>query len=699
MKPEGRICIEQIAVENLGPLRGRSFELGPFNLIFGHNETGKTFLVEFLLRALFRQADEWGLRGELGQGKVRVGGLGPEPVEFAPGDKRKLEDFWEESGAGLPVSMGRLLVVKGAELEFNRRGVDRAVLKAVLSNENLIDRIQKKISKTITKATIQGGAILGDDRGELRERDETWNDLQRMDRLLEQVDGGMSASNIRSLELELAGVRGALDDQHAAKRHQAYLLNQAWTDAQAALEGIPQEQLERLGNLLRDVRQKEGDILSAEQDLARYRKDARHYAWIEQALAVWQAQPEAPDTRVPRAALIGAGVAIALAAFLALLEQSVAAAIAALAGLGLGGLAFWLQNRAASQPAEQADRSSLAEGFEERFQEPLTDLAQLKAVEAKLRKAATLAEETENRQTRVRAERTAKAADFTRGVALLTGQELNTQQGEAALSALAAHRRSLVNEAHEAEIRLEGLGVDPSDYAEQPANAAYSKGETARLEERRETLERDLAAANAELQSLKQSLCNETGDGIDRPWSEILGNLWTLREEKAAEYRQQTARILAQVGVTQVLERIAAEEDQRIRRGLQDPAVRQVLRDTTLRYRSVDLADGGLKVSSDTADYDLSELSTGAREQVLLALRMGFASRLAGGRPLFLILDDAFQHSDWERRERLVEQAVRMVQAGWQVTYLTMDDHLRDLFDRSAQAALGGDYRVHRIEA
>jgi uncharacterized protein YhaN len=82
---------------------------------------------------------------------------------------------------------------------------------------------------------------------------------------------------------------------------------------------------------------------------------------------------------------------------------------------------------------------------------------------------------------------------------------------------------------------------------------------------------------------------------------------------------------------------------------------------------------------------------------VLLALRMGFASRLAGGRPLFMLLDDAFQHSDWGRRERLVAHVLNMVRAGWQVTYLTMDDHLRDLFDASARQALDGGYQLHVI--
>ena len=83
-------------------------------------------------------------------------------------------------------------------------------------------------------------------------------------------------------------------------------------------------------------------------------------------------------------------------------------------------------------------------------------------------------------------------------------------------------------------------------------------------------------------------------------------------------------------------------------------------------------------------------------EQVLLALRMGFAAKHLGQNRMFLIMDDAFQHADWQRREYLVEQAVELENSGWQILYLTMDDHIRDLFkkifgERLVYKELGGN--------
>jgi hypothetical protein len=45
----------------------------------------------------------------------------------------------------------------------------------------------------------------------------------------------------------------------------------------------------------------------------------------------------------------------------------------------------------------------------------------------------------------------------------------------------------------------------------------------------------------------------------------------------------------------------------------------------------------------------------------------------------------------------LVEQVVRLVKAGWQVLYLTMDDHLRGLFEVQGRAALGAQFKLVKL--
>lgn len=77
----------------------------------------------------------------------------------------------------------------------------------------------------------------------------------------------------------------------------------------------------------------------------------------------------------------------------------------------------------------------------------------------------------------------------------------------------------------------------------------------------------------------------------------------------------------------------------------------------------------------------------------MLALRIGFASKIMGDERAFIIPDDAFQHADWERRGRLVDQVLDLATEGWQILYFTMDDHIRGLFDAVGRRHFGDGYR------
>lgn len=94
--------------------------------------------------------------------------------------------------------------------------------------------------------------------------------------------------------------------------------------------------------------------------------------------------------------------------------------------------------------------------------------------------------------------------------------------------------------------------------------------------------------------------------------------------------------------------------------------------------------------------YPLATVSTGAKEQTFLAMRIGFSSIVMKGQTAFLILDDAFQHSDWPRRTNLMDQILRLASSGWQVFYLTMDNHIRDLFLKAGEK-LGDRFRSREL--
>jgi len=187
--------------------------------------------------------------------------------------------------------------------------------------------------------------------------------------------------------------------------------------------------------------------------------------------------------------------------------------------------------------------------------------------------------------------------------------------------------------------------------------------------------------------------------GRDTARSQSIEILAEAIEEKKQEYRRQMRENLAPMiaghVLAEVLESFLELEDQQLKSTLNDPRIRDLIKKFTAgRYETVSMEEEGLFIENETESYALEQMSSGAREQVLLALRMGLASVVCGRQSLFLILDDAFQYSDWQRREQLVLQAVQIVQSGWQVIYLTMDDDIRDRFRTAAEVLDEGMFRL-----
>lgn len=103
----------------------------------------------------------------------------------------------------------------------------------------------------------------------------------------------------------------------------------------------------------------------------------------------------------------------------------------------------------------------------------------------------------------------------------------------------------------------------------------------------------------------------------------------------------------------------------------------------TERYDEVEVKNKNFTVKQkDGKKYKIGHLSSGTRDQLLLCFRMAALKRIypQGG---FLILDDAFIFADWHRRKKLVTLLKKFIEGGNQVIYLTSDDHTRDLFKDS----------------
>ncbi|MFW6068998.1 MAG: ATP-binding protein, partial [Chloroflexota bacterium] len=288
-------------------------------------------------------------------------------------------------------------------------------------------------------------------------------------------------------------------------------------------------------------------------------------------------------------------------------------------------------------------------------------------------------------------------AEITSRLQRLTGQSIAENNWSKAINRLNGLRDELQQEVNRHNVALATLGVSADDYHVEPAPVDYSQKTLQSLLSDLEQAEAELQAKTDELRTLKQRVSEKTGDEITLDWETLIHNLQRKRQEIAAEYRAVTAQIVAGVLVNGQLEAIREQEEEKIREKLGSDVVCGPVFDITRRYSGIAYEDGSVFVSDNYGRFPLADLSTGAREQVLLGLRIGFAAHLLRQSRLFLLLDDAFQHADWQRRRWLLDQVVALAKDGWQIVYFTMDDHIRDLFHTAGQTHFPENYCYHDL--
>jgi len=90
------IRIQEINIDNLGPIKPKGYQFNNINLIYSNNEGGKSLLVEFILRSLFSKKSIWGYNREIGNGKIIVSGINDKSINYSPASKDKLDKYFKK---------------------------------------------------------------------------------------------------------------------------------------------------------------------------------------------------------------------------------------------------------------------------------------------------------------------------------------------------------------------------------------------------------------------------------------------------------------------------------------------------------------------------------------------------------------------------------------------------------------------------
>ena len=683
--------IDRIKVNRGGPLESDfEFKPGDLNLIYGQNETGKTYLVESLIKFLFktnsRAPVDWSLRDWDITGRAIVSGLESDLVTFTKsGDK--LEDYWED-GLGLPQNLSRLLVVRAGETLLAKAGdgVGRVILKEYLSGEGLLDRVADRISATVQKAEIQGSEIVGNQAGELKTRKRCGERLTELQSLIDQVEEGYASGEAYLRRQEKKELVAQLETLENAKRYHAAQLH-------GQIQGLQIEQ----GELPTD-----GDLVRLETDVAAWKSNkakiqttseklqgrestSADYKWAREALDVYKDHTSGAAGSGTNRWFVGLTlVALAGTLTFGLLGLPLPSIVSAVLSVLFGAMTYRDLKKSASSAGENTELEKLKTEYRTKFGSDLTDQATLQVKLEELNKNEILVtplrealsglyDKTHTLETKT----TATLKDW-------TGSDVPAEEWRATIRDLREKSDGLQGQIDSIRIELTAVGVPGHEYVEEDPGEKWDPERYEELTEGLRVTGEALKQEEEELETLKVRVAQET-DGENSHWEDLITDLRDKREKAAQEYQKHTAEILAKIQVATLIQELRLEENSRIAEGLKRDELTEPLQALTGRYRSIRLdEDQGLVLTSDKdEEYPLASMSTGAREQIFLALRMGFASIAMEGKTGFLILDDAFQHSDWNRRENLVAQTKRFVENGWQVFYFTMDNHIQDLFQKS----------------
>lgn len=249
----------------------------------------------------------------------------------------------------------------------------------------------------------------------------------------------------------------------------------------------------------------------------------------------------------------------------------------------------------------------------------------------------------------------------------------------------------------EVKTRLDSLSVNEKDYVREDPGITFSQEELEKLEEENKKISNELENMNKRLQELKSEIIKITGDEITTELDKLLENLFKKNEEIYVQLKNKEAEIIGKKLVSLAIQELRKEEDEKIIDSLNSKDINDSIFNLTKKYNKLLIEGDNIKISSDFDEFYLKDLSTGAKEQVMLGIRIGFIKKILGKDKIFLVLDDAFQHSDYEKRPILIDTLIRLSEEGWQMIYLTMDDNIKEEFTKQINLKKINNYRFIKI--
>ena len=272
------IRIKNLNVRNLGPIQELSLYFGYFNLVYGYNEKGKSYLVEFLIHSLFK-AGGWNLRQETGDGKVLVEGITDKVIEFSPSSRDKIEDYLTEKYIGLPPDFSRLLVLRSTDVELgNEKESDKVMLRRYLSHKEILDKIKGNITSSVGEAIIDDYKIEADKRAKIiKDRDELIERIEHLNALFKKVQDEYISGELKELQDKQENLESKYKALEKAKFHLAFKTTKEREELEKKATQIEDEEIRDILDEVGNFNRKQIDHQKHKQKFNELKEDTKDY--------------------------------------------------------------------------------------------------------------------------------------------------------------------------------------------------------------------------------------------------------------------------------------------------------------------------------------------------------------------------------------------------------------------------------------
>jgi DNA repair exonuclease SbcCD ATPase subunit len=275
------LYIKKISAQNIGPIERFEKDFYPSSLyvIYGKNETGKTFLAEFIIRTLFYDVDFWGYTREIdGKGKITISGIEEKDTEFAfqrSKKKNTLDKLLESRNYSLSPSLAKILLVKGGEVNLGKDVISKSILRNLLLERRIFEEIDSdsNISKTIKNAEIENDTLKIDKRGEGKDYQETKEKLEKFDKLIRELTEKLNLAEISTLELSIKELKEEKEKLERAKRYKAFKISQEIKEIDEELSKLPTtNELKEIESKIWEIKKKKKDYENIQKELQQFKE-------------------------------------------------------------------------------------------------------------------------------------------------------------------------------------------------------------------------------------------------------------------------------------------------------------------------------------------------------------------------------------------------------------------------------------------